>query len=387
MSPHVRSHGRLLKLSLLCLSSLAAATLGLAAPTSVATAAAATGAGAMVEPQVKALGGHVRVLAGGLLNPRGLAFGPDGRLYVAEGGSGGTASTVGTCPQVPDVGPYTGGFTSRISRITLDGRRTTVVGGLPSSQTNAASGGLVSGVAAVAFLEGHLYAVTSGAGCSHGLAGTHNAVLRVEDHHVRQVANLSAFQMSHPVAHPNPGDFEPDGTWYSMVAAGDDLYAVEPNHGELDRISPSGHISRVVDVSAHLGHVVPTALTTRAGRFLLSNLGTFPVNPGSQFLASVTKNGHFRVLGHGLTTVLGLAFDHDGRLYALESTTAPGNPTPGTGKVVQVTDHGLRTVVSGLTFPTGMTFGPDDTLYVSNFGFGFPPGAGQVLRIDLPDHH
>jgi hypothetical protein len=30
-----------------------------------------------------------------------------------------------------------------------------------------------------------------------------------------------------------------------------------------------------------------------------------------------------------------------------------------------------------------MTFGPDGNLYVSNFGFGAPPGLGQVVRIDL----
>jgi len=33
------------------------------------------------------------------------------------------------------------------------------------------------------------------------------------------VATLSKFQKHNPVANPNPGDFEPDGTWYSMVEA------------------------------------------------------------------------------------------------------------------------------------------------------------------------
>jgi hypothetical protein len=31
-----------------------------------------------------------------------------------------------------------------------------------------------------------------------------------------------------------------------------------------------------------------------------------------------------------------------------------------------------------------MTLGPDGALYVSNLGFGGPPGAGQILRITVP---
>src|SRR4051794_40846817 len=47
----------------------------------------------------------VSVFATGLNNPRGLKFGPDHHLYVAEGGVGGQNSTVGQCEQVPQVGP------------------------------------------------------------------------------------------------------------------------------------------------------------------------------------------------------------------------------------------------------------------------------------------
>jgi hypothetical protein len=363
---------------------------GLSAVLAAAVPLAATPAAAA--PAAAPLSANVTVFVSGLNNPRGLAFGPGGDLYVAEGGLGGRLITTSAdCTQVPaPVGPYSGGFTSRISKISPNGVRTTVAARLPSSQTSAASGSLVSGVADVAFVGHRLYALEAGAGCSHGLLGTHNSILRVNpDGTTTQVADLSRFQKSHPVAHPNPGDFEPDGTWYSMVAVRGDLYAVEPNHGEIDRVNPcTGAISRLADISASQGHIVPTALAYQ-GNFFLGNLGTFPVTPGSESLFKVTPSGQITTWATGLTTVLGLAFGSHHQIYALESMTAPGFPGPGeigTGQVVRIDPSGGQTVIAtGLSFPTAITLGPDGALYVSNIGFGGPaPGLGQILRITVP---
>src|SRR5262249_55072107 len=99
-----------------------------------------------------------------------------------------------------------------------------------------------------------------------------------------------------------------------------------------------------------------------------------------------TPSGQIQTVAAGLSEVLGVAFDAQGRMYALESSTGGVAPIPGTGDVVRIDGDGTRTVIAdGLTVPTAMTYGPDGALYVSNLGFGAPPGFGQVVRIDLAE--
>jgi len=332
----------------------------------------------------------VSVYATGFNNPRGLKFGPDGMLYVAEGGPGGSRSTAGLCTQVtPPVGPYTGSPRGgRISRVDGNGVRTTLTDRFPSSTTSPNLGSLVSGVADIDWVNGTMYALTAGSGCSHGVANTTNGVFRISaTGNPILVADLSAFQKAHPVAHPAVGDFEPDGTWYSMVAAGGKLYAVEPNHGEIDSIDVRGAISRVADISASQGHIVPTSVAYHGGAFYIGNLNTFPIVPGSSKILLVTKTGSVSTVKTGLTMITGVAFDSLGRMYVLENTTTAGEPTPGKGDIVRIVGSTRELIVSGLALPTAMTFGPDGALYVSNLGFGPPPslpnGPGQVLRIRL----
>ena len=349
-------------------------------------------------PQASA---NVHVLATGLQGPRGLKFGPNGMLYVAEAGTGGSTSTKGLCTQVvAPVGPYTGGKTGRISRIDMSGNRTTVASGLPSTK---GAMGEIQGVADLAFVDGTLYALLAGAGCSHGVADVPNALVSVnlQNNTWKIVSNLSKFIQTHMVKYPNADDFEPDGTFYSMIPFNNRLYAVEPNHGQILSLGTDGSIGSVMDVSASEGHIVPTAITTKNGQIYLGNLSIFPAEGFLSRILSLSyaecnrsaapglddegAANQLHVLGSkaGFNMIVSIAFGPDGLLYVLSLSDAPGFPTPGKGSVVRVKADGtIESVATGLVVPTGMTFGPDGKIYVSNFGAA--PSGGQIVRIDVP---
>jgi hypothetical protein len=344
------------------------------------------------------------VIAKGLEGPRGLKFGPDGNLYVAEAGTGGTTSTAGLCPQVPGgpagPGPWTGGLTGRISKVTHSGTVTTVASGFPSTISVATQGWI--GVADVAFMGDDLYALIAGGGCSHGNLGHPNGIAQVNrsNGHWNLIANLSAFIKANPAKYISPDDFEPDETFYSMLASRehDLLYVVGPNHGQVWSVTTRGEIAQVIDISASEGHIVPTSIAEREDSFFVGNLNLFPINPQSARIltlstghrgdgdfapgfASDYQGLHIVDSKAGFTTVVAVDFGPDGLLYALELSDAPGSPTANAGKVVRVKSSGaIEDVVTGLTVPTAMTFGPDGSLYISNFGAA-PPGAGQILRV------
>ena len=345
---------------------------------------------------------NATVYASGLEGPRGLAFGPDGTLYVAEAGLGG--KTVGNCVQViPPIGPYTGGLTARISKVDTKQNVTTLTSGLPSS---VGATGAVLGVADITFLNGDLYAVLAGGGCSHGNTTFPNQILKVNTKTGgwTSVANLSQALLNFPAKYTSPDDYEPDGTWYGMISSQGSLYTVEPNHGQVFSVTPWGKVQEVIDISASQGHIVPTSLVMTDGVFYVGNLNLFPIDPQWSKVMTIANNvyvpnplpgfgnlfggfGQWNVVSSkaGFTTIVSMKIGPDGLLYVLElSDFAANGPTPGMGKVVRVKRSGdLQDVVTGLSFPTGMTFGPDQRLYVSNLGI-VGGAAGQILRIDLP---
>jgi len=348
------------------------------------------------------LSANASVVATGLNAPRGLRFGPEGDLYVAEAGTGGSNLT-SDCPQViPPVGPYKGGMTADILKFDRNWNRTTVASGLPS--TVDAMGDL-QGVSDLQFMNGTLYALEAGGGCSHGNDVYPSGVVSVNtsNGNWHYIADLSAFMHAHPVQYPNASDFEPDGTPYSMTSVNNALHLIEPNSGELLRVDPwSGNITREIDFSASQGHSVPTSVVHHNDDFLVGNLNVFPIEPHTSRVMTVSNfpagmgtgvpglnvPGPYYVTASKarFATVTGLAIGPNGALYVLQMApdTPSEYPQPGFGKVTKINPDGsLKDVVTGLSVPTAMTFGPNGKLYISNFGAA-PAGAGQIVVATVP---
>jgi len=279
----------------------------------------------------------------------------------------------------------------------------TVASGFPSALSQRPD---VQGVADVAFLDGQLYALVSGGGCSHG-SSTPNMVAKVdaESGHWSMLANMSAAVAAHPVP-VTPPDFEADGVFYNLIAARGKLFAVEANHGQVWSITRRGEVEMVTDVSKAEGHIVPTAAVENDGGLLLSNLGLFPITLDSSVLLTL-RPGCADWLGYPLrdcwpgtlnitnsaspklTTVVAMDWGPDGDLYLLElsepnptTEEPPFFPNPGDGKVVRIRRGAVEDVITGLSVPTGMTFGPEGDLYISNWGAADAP-IGQILRYNL----
>jgi hypothetical protein len=352
-----------------------------------------------LEAQLPASAGTV--VASNLFGPRGLKVGPDGDLYVALSGPGGTNPVPQACvasdPSTDGIPAYTNANAASIVKVDKKGNVTTVASGFPSALSTHPD---VEGVADVAFLDGQLYAVTAGGGCSHGTL-VPQMVARVDQRTGKwtMIANMSQQLAAHPAA-VVAGDYDPDGLFYSMIAWQGKLYAVEANHGQIWSITPTGQVQMVTDISKAEGHIVPTAAVSSGEDLIVGNLGLFPITPDTEILTTLKPRlleglidwfdpwapDALQVAGTsspGLTAVVSMAWGPDRALYVLELSAAAGLPTPGDGKVVRVKGHGMaEDVITGLSVPTGMTFGPDGALYVSNWGAADAP-IGQILRFHV----
>jgi hypothetical protein len=361
--------------------------------TIVISAALATGVSLAVLPATQAEGhdnAPWRVVASGLDSPRGLTFGPNGTLYVAEAGVGGTSP----CFAHP-LGQVCFGASGAVTQV-KGGHQQRILTGLPSFALQGTPE--VFGPSDVATRGSNLY-VTLGLGADPAvreslpdpgqLAAT---LIRAKPSKgtFKVVADIGDFELS-----DNPDGGLPDSNPQGLLATKGGQVIADAGGNSLLGVRSHGRISTLAVFPPRLVpnpfggpdipmQAVPTTVTRGPdGSLYVGQLTGFPFPVGGANIYRVEPGEQPEVVASGFTNIIDIAFGPDGSLYVLEIAHNGLLSGDTTGALIRVDKNGSRTIIAseGLTMPTGVAI-RNGKAYVSNCGVC--ADIGEVIAIRLP---
>ena len=326
----------------------------------------------------------------GLDNPRGLAFAPNGALYVAEAGRGGSGPCVFN-PGSNETRCF--GKTGAVTRL-WKGQQSRVVQGLESHALP--DGSSAGGPNDISF-QG-----TGGAYIAMGLGGSPAFQAALGSKFSGTLVHMAASGQWKVVANVlqheidnNPAGGPVDSNPFAVLAEPDGRLVVDAGANALLRVAANGKVETLAvfpklpnptPVGPRMVDAVPTAVARGPdGTLLVGQLTGFPFVPGLANIYRVVPGQAPVVHCTGFKAIIDLEFGPDGSLYVVENATGGAPPfglffLPYTGQLSRVGPNCERTaLLVGLDRPTAVAVGADGAIYVTHRGV--TAGAGEVLVI------
>lgn len=324
------------------------------------------------------------VVMSGLDNPRGIAFAPNGALYVTEAGRGGS----GPCALNGPGEMRCFGATGAISRL-WKGKQSRVVQGLDSHALP--NGSSASGPSDISFQgTGGAYITMSlggGVAFKAALGGeTFGSLLHMAaTGKWKVIADLASHEFEHNPAggfvDSNPFGLlaEPGGRVYADAGA-NALMAVAAN-GTIETLAVFPTQPNPTQVGPSNIEAVPTSVARGPdGTLYVSQLTGVPFMQGLASIFKVVPGQAPVIHCTGFKAITDLAFGPDGSLYVVEHSTGGLFFAPNTGRLWRVApDCSRETVLVGLDRPTSVAVDDDGKVYVTHHGI--TAGIGEVWKV------
>jgi len=297
---------------------------------------------------------QMETIVTGLIAPQGIEIDGQGRLWIAEQGTGQNDSQISVVDVNGQVHPFLINNPSAVEEESAGGAYHLLIEG----DTLWA---VVGGTSEVQ--EGYLLKLDTS-----GFTPGDSPLVYSQNHVVADVAHLT---LNHNFTHQTNEsnvfnlDLGPEGNIYMVNTAANAVIEYNRATDNLGVLAELPTIANSSGVGPPMMDAVPTGILFQNGGFLVSTFVGFPFNEGDSRIFEVSLTGGNNTFADNFSGLVDMV-DDGNKIYLVEyGHFGSQGFQANTGKIIILEINVSTTIAENLNFPNGICIGGDDALYVT----------------------